>query len=69
MPVQVNEEHGGVEEQLHSPTALTLGRIPWHPLNRRLDGLHSLSGRSVEKTDLLPLMEIQKRFLGRPTYI
>ena len=69
VPVQVNKEHGGVEVQIHSPTALTLGRIPWHPLNRRLDGPHRLSGRSVEETDLLPLLEIQKRFLGRPTHI
>jgi hypothetical protein len=31
--------------QLHAPTDLTLGKSPWYPLDRRLGGPQSRSGR------------------------
>lgn len=37
-----------------------------YPLNRRSGGPHSHSGRFGEKKNILPLQEIEQRFLGRP---
>jgi hypothetical protein len=34
-----------VSGQLHAPAALPHGKSPWYPLDRRLGGLQSRSGR------------------------
>jgi hypothetical protein len=47
-----------VNGQLHAADALHLGNNPWYPLNRRLHGPQSWSGRCEEK-NLLPLPEIE----------
>jgi hypothetical protein len=37
---------------------------PLYPLNRRLGALQSYSGRFGEEKNILPLPEIEPRFLG-----
>jgi hypothetical protein len=52
---------GGESGQLHVPTALSQGKSPRYPLDRKLGGLQSRSGRcGVEKNPLL-LPEIEPR--------
>jgi hypothetical protein len=41
-------------------------RFPRYPLNRRLGGPQSLSGRFGEENNLLPVPGIQAHFLGCP---
>jgi hypothetical protein len=44
-----------VSGQLHAPAALPPGKSPWYPLDRRLGGPQSRSGRGgEEKNFLLP---------------
>jgi hypothetical protein len=51
-----------VRGHLHAPAALTLGKEPpLYPLNRRLAGHRSRSGRCGEKKYLLPLPGIEPR--------
>jgi hypothetical protein len=38
-----------VSGKLHAPASLPQGRSPWYPLNRRVGGLQSRSGRGGEK--------------------
>jgi len=39
----------GVSGQLHTPAALPAGKNPWYPLDRRLGGPQSRSGRGGEE--------------------
>ena len=41
-----------VSGQLHTPVALPQWNSPWYPLNRKLDGPHSWSWPSWEKTKI-----------------
>jgi hypothetical protein len=41
----------------------------WYPLNRRMSGPRSWSGRLGEETDPLPLPEIERRFFGNAVRI
>jgi hypothetical protein len=43
-----------VSGRLHAPAALSQGKSPWYPLDRRLDGSQSRSGRSEEKNSQPP---------------
>jgi hypothetical protein len=43
-----------VSGQLHAPAALPQGNHPRYPLDRRLSGSQSLSGRFGEETNLAP---------------
>jgi hypothetical protein len=48
-----------VSDQLHASAALPPEKLPWYPLNRRLGGLQSRSGRCGEERNLaLPGIEI-----------
>jgi hypothetical protein len=49
-----------MNSQLHAPADLPLVKEPRYPLDRRLRGLLSRSGRCEEK-DLLPLPGIETR--------
>jgi hypothetical protein len=53
--------YSGVEVsgQLHAPAALPLGRSPRYPLDRRLGGPQSLSGRGGEEKNSKPLSGIE----------
>jgi hypothetical protein len=53
--------------QFYAPVALPQGgeKSPRYPLDGRLGGIQSLSGRYKEKY-LLPLPGIEAQFLGRP---
>jgi hypothetical protein len=44
-----------VSGQLHAPAALTPGKSPWHPLDKRLGGPQSQSGRGGEEKNLQSL--------------
>jgi hypothetical protein len=44
-----------VSGQLHAPAALAQGKSPWYPLDRRLDGPQSRSGRGGEEKNAQPL--------------
>jgi hypothetical protein len=48
-----------VSGQLHAPTALTSGKEPLVPLDRRLGGPQSRSGRGGEEKNSQPLPEIE----------
>jgi hypothetical protein len=39
--------------QFHGPAALPQGNFPWYPLDRRLSGRQSRSGRSGEEINLV----------------
>jgi hypothetical protein len=41
-----------VSGQLHAPDALPPGKEPWYPLDRRLSGRQSRSGRCGEEKNL-----------------
>jgi hypothetical protein len=45
--------------ELHTPAALPPGKSPWYPLERRLGGLQSQSGRGGEEKNFqyLPGLE------------
>jgi hypothetical protein len=43
----------------HAPTALPQGKIPWYPLDRRLGGAKSRSGRDGEEKNFQYLPEIE----------
>jgi hypothetical protein len=54
-----------VSGQLHASEALTRGKRPWYPLDRRMGGSQNLSGRpGGEKNLVLPGLEL--RPLGHP---
>jgi len=44
-----------VSGQLHAPAALTPRKSQWYPLDRRLDGPKSRSGRGGEEKNSQPL--------------
>jgi hypothetical protein len=46
-----------VSGQLHAPTALPRGKRPWYPLDRRLGGPQSSSGRGGEEKNSQPSRE------------
>jgi hypothetical protein len=48
-----------VSGQLHAPAALLPGKKPWYPLDARLGGPQSMSGRGGEEknSQLLPGLE------------
>jgi hypothetical protein len=48
-----------VSGQLHAPAALSQGKSPWYPLERRLDGPQSRSGRGGEEKNSQPLPGIE----------
>jgi hypothetical protein len=43
-----------VSDQLHAPAALFPGKEPWYPLDRRLGGSQSRSGRGGEEKNFQP---------------
>jgi hypothetical protein len=45
--------------QLHSPAALPQEKRPWYPLDRRLGGHQSRSGRGGEQKNSQPLPELE----------
>jgi hypothetical protein len=48
-----------VSGQLHTPAALTPGKKPWYPLDRRLRGSQRRSGRGGEEKNSQPPPEIE----------
>jgi hypothetical protein len=48
-----------VSGQLHAPAALPHGKSPWYPLDRRLGGPQSRSGRGGEEKNSQPLPGIE----------
>jgi hypothetical protein len=48
-----------VSGQLHAPAALPPGKSPWYPLDRRLSGPQSHSGRSDEEKNSQPPLGIE----------
>jgi hypothetical protein len=51
-----------VSGQLQAPAALPLGKNPWYPLDRRLDGPQSRSGRGGEEKKIpSPRWELNPR--------
>jgi hypothetical protein len=51
-----------VSGQLHAPAALPPGKEPRYPLDRRLGGPKSCSGRGGEEKNSQPLLEIYNRY-------
>jgi hypothetical protein len=45
--------------QLHAPAALPQGKSPWYPLNRKLCGPESRSGRGSETKNSQPLRGLE----------
>jgi hypothetical protein len=45
--------------QLHAPAIFPRGKSPWYPLNRRLGGLQSWSGRVGEEKNSQPLPRLE----------
>jgi hypothetical protein len=43
-----------VSGQLHAPAAYSQGKSPWYPLDRRLGGPQSRSGRGGEENNSQP---------------
>jgi hypothetical protein len=50
-----------VSGQLHVPAALSQGKSPWYPLDRRLGGPQSLSRRGGEEKNSQPRRESNPR--------
>jgi hypothetical protein len=48
-----------VSGQFHAPAALPQGKGPWYPLDRRLGGPQSRSGRGGEEKNSRPLPRIE----------
>jgi hypothetical protein len=48
-----------VSGQLYDAAALPQGKIPCYPLDRRLDGPQSQSGRGGEEENSQPLLELE----------
>jgi hypothetical protein len=44
-----------VSDQLQAPAAVSQGKSPWYPLDRRLDGPQSWSGLGDEEINSQPL--------------
>jgi len=57
----------GKTGQLYSPVSCTIGKRLRYLLSRRLGGSQSQFGCYGED-NLIPLLEIEPRFLGRPTH-
>jgi hypothetical protein len=55
-----------VSGQVHGPAALPPGSSTRYPLYKRLGEPQDLYGYYGEEKNLLPLPEIEPRFLGRP---
>jgi hypothetical protein len=54
-----------VSGQLHYLVTLTLGKEPWYPLDMRLGGVRSWSGRGGEEKNPFPCRESNT---GRPAH-
>jgi hypothetical protein len=54
-----------VRDQFHVPAELRPEKICPYPLNRKLGGPHSQSGRFGEAVNALPLPGVKSRLLGR----
>jgi hypothetical protein len=52
-----------VSDQLHAPAALPHGKSRWYPLDRRLCGFQSWSGRGGEEKNFQPLAELEPSFI------
>jgi hypothetical protein len=50
-----------VSGQLHAPAALPQGKSPWYPLDRRLGGPQSRSGRGGEEKNSQPPPAMEPR--------
>jgi hypothetical protein len=48
-----------VNDQLHAPEALPQGKSPWYPMDRRLGGPQSRSGRVGEEKNSEPLLGLE----------
>jgi hypothetical protein len=48
-----------VSRQLHAPAALSQGKSPWYPLDRRQNGLQCRSGRGGEEKTSQPLSGLE----------
>jgi hypothetical protein len=48
-----------VSGQLHAPAALPQEKNPWYPLNRRMGGPQSRSGRGGEEKNSQPALGIE----------
>jgi hypothetical protein len=55
-----------VSGQLHGPAALPPGKEPWFPLDRRLGGPQSRSGRGGEEKNSQPPSGIEPQNPSRP---
>jgi hypothetical protein len=55
-----------VSGELHAAAALPLRKNPWYPLDRRLGGLQSRSGRGGEEKNSQPPTEIEPWNSDRP---
>jgi hypothetical protein len=49
--------------QLHAPAALPQGKSPWYPLDRRLGGTQSRSGRDGEEKNSQPLPGLEPQII------
>jgi hypothetical protein len=45
-----------MSDQLDAPAALSAGKSPWYPMDRRLGGLQNRSGRGGEEKNSRPLV-------------
>jgi hypothetical protein len=54
-----------VSGQLHAPAALPPGKNPWYPLDRRLGGPPSRSGRGGEEKNSQPADKLRAEFIRR----
>jgi hypothetical protein len=48
-----------VSGQLHTPAALSPGKGPWYPLDMKLGGPQSRSGRGAEENNWKPLLGLE----------
>jgi hypothetical protein len=55
-----------VSGQFHASAALFPGKSQGYPLDRKLDGPQSRSGRCGEEKNLFPLPEIEPSLMARP---
>jgi hypothetical protein len=56
----------GLGGKLHAPAALPQGKSPWYPLDRKMDGPQSRSGRGGEEKNSQPLPGIEPQNPDRP---
>jgi hypothetical protein len=56
-----------VSSQLHAPTALPPGKEPCYPLDRRLGGPESRSGRCDEGSNICKIQSVANRLVNEAT--